>query len=647
MILLPFIALALWMTAATWRARSRRALSGRDGALLGAVAWGAYLTVVTEGLTIVRAFTPRAVAVLWGVAVAAGALEVWRLAHANAEWPRAARAASRGERFVLLAVAVVLVLTAVVALAAAPNTFDSMTYHMSRVAHWVADRGVQLYPTSILRQLHQAPWTEYAIAHLQLLSGGDRYANMVQWLAFAGSIVGVTAVAAQLGAGRRGQLVAALFCATLPMAIAQATSTQTDLVTAFWLVCAVHFFLRTVDRGEWSVAVRDWLAFGGALGLATLSKATAYLFAAPFLFWGAAVWLPRVRMAWRGLLLAAGVAMLLNAAYWRRNLEISASPLGPGAEEGMRYANGRFTVGVLASNMVRNAALHFGTPSERVNRTLEGGVRVLHGVAGLNANDSASSWMEGPFYIPPYSTHEDSAGNPLHLLLVAVAFGVLVVVPPRRLQRRRAALMAAALLGGALLFSGYLRWQPWGSRLQLPLFVLAAPLVGAVLERAPLRLHRLGAVVLLLWALPFLLHNESRPLVGRRNVFNTPRVEQYFSNWPELARSYRGAAAAVAERHCTEVGVVLGWNTYEYPLWALLQRDSRRPVRVEHLGVENASARFAHGAERPCAFIAPYGRQRADSIAHAYDLRAGWWWDWVTVYFPTDTLPGAPAHGGR
>ena len=119
-----------------------------------------------------------------------------------------------------------------------------MTYHMPRVAHWSQAGSVAHYPTHILRQLWLGPWAEFAIMHLYVLTGGDRLANLVQWLAFAGCIVGSAVVAGALGGGpwRAGwRRSPARPC---PMAISQASSTQNDLVASFWLLSLGYWVLR-------------------------------------------------------------------------------------------------------------------------------------------------------------------------------------------------------------------------------------------------------------------------------------------------------------------------------------------------------------------------------------------------------------------
>ena len=108
---------------------------------------------------------------------------------------------------------------------------------------------------------------------------------MVQWLSMAGSLLGVSLVAKQLGANSSQQVVVAVFAGTLPMGILQATSTQNDYVVGFWLICFVHFGLQLISLKSWDEALPDSLKTGIALGLAVATKGTAYVFALPFALW--------------------------------------------------------------------------------------------------------------------------------------------------------------------------------------------------------------------------------------------------------------------------------------------------------------------------------------------------------------------------
>ena len=151
---------------------------------------------------------------------------------------------------------------------------------MARVSHWTFNQSVAHYATNIQQQVLLGPWAEYGILHLQILSGDtDRFANLVQWAAFIGSLVSVSLITQRLAGGVVAQCFSALLVATTPMVILQASSTQNDLVCGFWISC-IALFLISYGRGERS---RVDLAFiGMTLGIAMLTKPTVYFFAFPF-----------------------------------------------------------------------------------------------------------------------------------------------------------------------------------------------------------------------------------------------------------------------------------------------------------------------------------------------------------------------------
>ena len=134
--------------------------------------------------------------------------------------------------------------TAFTAWVSPPNSVDAFGYHLVRVVYWAQAGSVRFFPTHYFNQLSMPPLAEYAMLHTYVLSGGDRLVNLVQWVGFAGSILAVSLIAQALGAGRRGQMLAAVFCATLPNAILQASGAKNDCVLSLWLAAMVYFTLR-------------------------------------------------------------------------------------------------------------------------------------------------------------------------------------------------------------------------------------------------------------------------------------------------------------------------------------------------------------------------------------------------------------------
>ena len=126
---------------------------------------------------------------------------------------------------------------------------------------------------------------------------------------------------------------------------------------------------------------------------------------------------------------------------------------------------------------MRNTALHMATPSVTVNeglqRWFEKGLTAL----GIDPNDPATTFYGTRFQILPLRIDEDATGNSLHLLLIAAA--ILSLTFRKETRNRETVALAAALVAGLILFSAYLRWQPWHMRLHLPLFVLWSAVIGA------------------------------------------------------------------------------------------------------------------------------------------------------------------------
>jgi hypothetical protein len=177
---------------------------------------------------------------------------------------------------------VVCVLAGLIAVMAPPNTWDSLTYHMARCGHWIDNRSVAPYATHTLRQLSSGVVAEFVITRVMLLSGSDRWVNLVHWSCFVLCIAGVSAIVAELGGSVRSQALAALFAATLPMAILQATSTQNDLVVAAFLVSAAYFGLLSCRVGFQSSVL---FGLATSVGLAAGTKGTAFLLGPPLLVW--------------------------------------------------------------------------------------------------------------------------------------------------------------------------------------------------------------------------------------------------------------------------------------------------------------------------------------------------------------------------
>lgn len=573
----------------------RKGVEWRAAFLTAAILWGGLVTFFIEFLGYFNLLTAGGLALCWGVAAATPLLLNFRL---KKPWQvRGKYSFSPVESGLAGGIALICLATFVTAVLAPPNTWDSMTYHMSRVMHWLQNRSVDHYPTHILRQLEMNPWAEFAIAHFQALSGGDRFANLVQWFSMAGSLVGVSLIAKHLGGDRRAQLFAAVVAATIPMGILQSSSTQNDYVVAFWLISFVWAGLQFMSSKELKWAV----LFGASLGLAVLSKGTAYLYAFPFVVWIAiAIFRGAPRQAGLAFLCIVIPFVLLNVNHYHRNLKVFGNPLSSGET---KYFNESMSAGTLVSNFLRNTSLQFLSPLDDLNQFIKTGTVQLHKQLNIDIDNPETTWPGTRFIDNKVYNKEDSIGNYLHGALTIV---VLLMLLSLKIYRKESVLIryVSAVVAGYLLFCLILKWQPWHSRLLLPLFVLGAPVIGMIVVKSwKPGLLNIVSLVLLTAALPSTFSNASRPLLHKSSeegiIFPLLTYERnmfYFMHKWEIYERYVQVANDIQQSKATNIGLILSGDGWEYPLWVLIKEGNPTPVRIEHVEVDNAS-RFIRTAD--------------------------------------------------
>jgi hypothetical protein len=503
-------------------------------------------------------------------------------------WLRAPADYGRHEAILLLLVVCILSITLVVALVYLPNNFDSMTYHMSRVAQWIQHGSIDVYPTANDRQTHNPPLAELAILHLQLLSKSDRFANIIQWISFFVSIVFVTLIAKEFQLSPQAQLFAAVVAATVPMAILESSSTQNDLVvTSFCLGFAYYLlkFVRTFSH-------HDAIFCALSLGLALLTKGTAYLYCCAIgLTIGGASLLSTTKP--KQLVLLSKLAVILTAALVLNVGHLSRTYLvyGLGSTSQTALVNDEISITITFSNILRNGALHIGTPFDLINHY---SFRAIQISLGDQLNDSKSTLGTTTFSAPSFSLHEDYAGNLLHFVLIVLAFLILpfVKVP----NKRAIYFYAGSLLFGAVLYCVLLKWHPWATRLHTPIFMLSAPFVAAIFagfHSFQKRLLISVAIILFVYGTPFLILNKTRSLLALANnsiLRASEPYKSYFINRPNLYADYTAAAKVIMDEGAEEVGLCLGYDDYEYPFFVLVGRHATLGIpRFWHVGVKDAS----------------------------------------------------------
>lgn len=600
---LPFAGLFLWLIDPREAAR----IGVREALMWSAVAW-ATLSVITVELLSLGAghnvtaeptghFTRSWVLLIWVVPVFAGIAAIAarrqmvmrQLAGLRGAWS----GCCKFDRAMVAVVVACVLLVGLVALLAAPNTWDSMTYHLARVAAWLRLGGISHYATSAEPQLFQPPGAEMLIAQWQVLVGGDRMAAIVQWTAYALSIGVVSQIAERLGAAKRGQLIAATLTATAPMALLEGSSTQNDLVVGLWLLIAGAMALAVWHEERLSL-MRIVIACA-ALGLAVLTKGTAWLMAPPIVLLLAYVTVRRIGFGKAVGIGAAGLLIVaaLNAGQWSRNHSTYGKFVVAGSDA-FDYSNDSKSPVTLISNLIRNGALYFGTPSARLNEAPTEVTRSALDALGIDPDDPATTFYGQSFIVAKSGPDENHGGSAVIFLLTGWA--IFLAFFTRRFRTKERAVWAAVVTAQIILFCAAIKWQPWHVRLHLPFVLAGIPLAAVALELERRRWIAIAAIAIVSIAAPlYIALNVNRPLVGGDSILTNSRESQYFTPRPSLEAQYKAVVDRARARGTRELGISGNFDDWYYPFSAL---GGGFPEVSETL-VGNRSGKYAVGNKLP------------------------------------------------
>lgn len=587
-VLLPLVSY-VFITLSFARLSTKQCSSAkwRDSILLGAVVWGCLLVTSTELLSLLHLLSFPWILAFWVLStlIPAG---VYIVLSRKIQRPLRIILPSLGkdEKAGLLLVVLIFGTLFVVAIGSPPNNCDSLIYHMSRIMHWVQHRAVVFHPTHCPLQLFMPPGSEMAMLHSYILGDSDIFCNLVQWWSMLGSLAAVSLIARELHLSRRYQILAAVIAATIPIGILQAASTQNDYVVGFWILCTAYFLMRSYN--SWSL--QTLLPAAASLGLALLTKATAYTYAFPMLLIAGFVFVRTNSWRhWKHVALAALVVLALNAGHYKRNTEMFGNPVGASRSSPHSFICGSFRPTAVLANTVRHSALHVISGSPMIDGVIERGVRFIHNVLHVDINSPAAIFDNCPYQTPRLTRHEDTAQNRGHFFLLCIAVVILATKWPSLSVPLRS--YTGYIVLTFMAYAAIIKWDQFGARLHLAFFLLAAPLIGATCAVTGKRWFSHAVTLLLLsLAIPYLLANETRSLVGDRSIFSVARIDQYLTLEEKMPDSWRRAVEIAADNERGRIGLVLPDNFREYPLWALLSQYGNDDISVRILGVNNITA---------------------------------------------------------
>jgi len=586
---------------------SEREPSWRVSLVQAVIVWSAYLVVSTEVLSWLQAINKLALSIVWSLPLIIGSIWAW-LRLKNRRILRLPVVYHRDTwiGFVLDAILILILLTTgVVAFVSPPNSGEAMVNGMSRVAHWAQNQSLDHYATEIESQNSNSPGAEIIQLNLYVLTGSDKTANMVAWIAYVGSIAAAASLADLLGTSLRGRRFAAIFGATLPAAITQATGSMNDIVVTFWVLSAILMLLYYARKSQKPLIL---VLSALAAALAVLTKATAVLFLWPFALYAVAVLWKRLGVG--RMLLWAAVALaimgLINGGTFLRN-QLNYGSIYR-TQEITGQINDIRNWRVLVSNITRHAALNADLPIAGAETWVEDYLEDLHEALGLSLDDPHTT-LGSEFYLPGFNTSERTSGNTLHALIFLFSFVAVVGLVMLGKEDPGILIFSGLVFLSMTLFAFLLKWRPAGSGLQLPFFFMFGPVVAFALDKLEkYQAEAIVAVILIAYSLPWLLQTQERPIVVNPDrtiepsVFAGDRTQLYFATNLEDYASYLAVTDEIKALGIKEIGLNLTDHSEEYPVWVLLGAPDEA-LRIEWVTADPASQNYLESAFNPDAVI--------------------------------------------
>jgi hypothetical protein len=461
------------------------------------------------------------------------------------------------------------------------NNWDSMSYHMARIVHWIQNESLAHFRTSIYPQLTSAPFSEQFILTINLLVGNDLFSNTVQLFYLVGLVLAITLVGKQLGLTKFGQVLSAFILICIPEVILLSSSTHNEITLSFFMVFGIYFLIKTLKEQN----IENFLLLGCCLGLATATKHTTYIYIFPFIVgWILIQVIQLIRkkqqlVVWPFVVL--GVSFVsINANHYARNYELTANFFGSDDITTAYYVNQKHSVKMMVSNVTRNMSSQFGVP--KIAPVAVQLTRDLHQVLNIDVNDPTTTSHR--YDVDPLATHENNGANPFHMILLLLSL-VWIMVTFRK-RSLSVLLYAGAVILSFIVFCFYLKWQPW-AKLHVPFFIFYSVVIAHFLITVA-KNKWIKSIVLIgfgINALLILLFNYSRPYITlppftSEIKMTDDRYKKYFSRFLQIHKDFKVVNDLITLNNFKNIGLAYGDYGMEYQLFLAAYRSDIKPIHI-------------------------------------------------------------------
>ena len=477
-----------------------------------------------------------------------------------------------------------------------PTNWDSMTYHLPRIMQWIQHGSLAYYPTHIVRQLYQPPFAEYAILQTVLLNKSDLFAFAIQFMYYLLVTFTVIEITSYFSKKSNVRWVAGLLCLFLPEAVLQATSTQNDVVVSFFIASSILFLLLILK----TPSILNFIFLGVSIGLALLTKALAYVYLPVFVGLFLVLFIIKNYKTWKKSYFIGGILTLVivfsvNINHLQKNYALCHNIMGTDPKEDKEYKLEDRSIRGISSNIIKNIGLHLDPFFVgNLGNIL---VEKIHIILHYDVNKKGMNYVDTKFTTyPGWRNHEDTQPNFLHLLLGFTAIISIVFVFLRKnTEYYTVSYYYICILVSFLLFNYLLKWQPWNTRIHLPLFFLMIPAIALLITQFKIKskIIFIATIILIPYGFYLAIFNYSRPLITKERLtssikYSDNRYKKYFANKLSDYDEYQNIRQKINPT-AKNIGLQIHSDAWEYPLYYPVIENKNK---FENILIKNYSAKY-------------------------------------------------------
>ena len=494
----------------------------------------------------------------------------------------------------------------VVIVFSAPHNWDSMTYHLARVAYYLQHNNMNYFDANYWAQVIHPKNSSLLNLYTYLVSGrNENLTQLVQFISYWVAICSVYAISRKVGNSKTQSVFAATVGALLTEWLMQATTTQNDMILTVYMGATVYFLFAFRETHKWKYLGLTALGVGLSIG----TKASSFLpllsvaLVALYTFFQSKANLHRRLRDFAILVGCTLIAVCIFAlpSGYIENYRNFGHPIGPDNVRAIHAFEGK-PISYIARNGTKNLIRYGfeflsldGMPPISPVRQVQTMMRFFPEkvVRRLGIDLETSEATRAPFNLQklPHS-HEDSSYWGIFgfgLVWIMVLLSIVGVIKSTDI---RVLSLAAVLFLLSQAYSG--PYDPWRGRYFTICAVFAAPTIGLSLQAKP-RFVR-AYLLLIVWigclsAVSAIVLRENSTLISisyqdkhRTSIFTMSRMEQLTRNrntYYEPLEAFDRLVPANAT-----VAVFLHGDSFEYPLFGKNLTRTIIPINSFNKGLQ-------------------------------------------------------------